>query len=173
MNRILQANIGGQVFPMEEPAYRKLDRYLNHIRRKQGADGSEIIADMEQRIAELLTDELGNKAFVSLPMVDRVIQTMGQPEDFDTDERRTYEAASDRGFPGFTRDTSNKILAGVCAGIGNRFDIDPLWVRLAFVVSVLLGGAGFLIYLILWILVPASGKKKAAEPVNHVNYAVK
>ena len=158
MNRILQANIGGQVFPMEEPAYRKLDRYLNHIRRKQGADGGEIIADMEQRIAELLTDELGNKAFVSLPMVDRVIQTMGQPEDFDTDERRTYEAASDRGFPVLPATLPTRSWL-VCAGIGNRFDIDPLWVRLAFVVSVLLGGAGFLIYLILWILVPASGKK--------------
>ena len=80
-------------------------------------------------------------------MVDRVIQTMGATWKILIPTKEGPMKPLPTGFPGFTRDTSNKILAGVCAGIGNRFDIDPLWVRLASW-SPYPGGAGFLIYLI-------------------------
>lgn len=53
------------------------------------------------------------------------------------------------------RDESNKIVAGVAAGLADYLDIDVVWVRLAFVLAVLLGFSGVLIYLILWIVVPA------------------
>ena len=158
MNKILQVNIGGTVFQMEEPAYRNLDRYLSHIRRnKRGADAAEILSDMEQRIAELLQEQQGQQAFVNATIVNRVIDTMGRPQDFDT-----YSQSGPTGgsrFPGFYRDTNNRFLGGVCSGIGNRFDIDALWVRLAFLVSFFVGGAGLLIYLILWILVPGLPKQ--------------
>jgi phage shock protein PspC (stress-responsive transcriptional regulator) len=160
MNRIVQANIGGQVFDLEEPAYKKLDRYLMHIRKRQATekDAEEILPDMEQRIAEHLKDKQGSKPFIDAAMVDQVIGIMGVPDDYYTYERKTYDSQADKGFPGFTRDTSNKWLGGVCSGLGNRFDIDPLWMRLAFLVSFFIGGAGFLIYIILWILVPAAKK---------------
>jgi phage shock protein PspC (stress-responsive transcriptional regulator) len=156
MNKILQVNIGGDVFQVEEPAYKKLDRYLSHIRRKQkGPDAREILLDMEQRIAELLREHQGDKAFIDSGIVETVINTMGRPEDFDT-----YDTAAGGGpnenprFPGFYRDTRNKFIGGVCSGLGLRFDIDPLWIRLAFLVSLFLGGTGLLVYLILWFLVP-------------------
>jgi phage shock protein PspC (stress-responsive transcriptional regulator) len=50
------------------------------------------------------------------------------------------------------RRDSNKIIAGVCGGLGEYFGIDPVLVRLAFVISVLMFGFGFLPYIILWIL---------------------
>lgn len=54
------------------------------------------------------------------------------------------------------RDTKNKVIAGVCAGIANEMGIDPLIVRMAFVLAVLLGfGSGILIYLLMLILMPA------------------
>jgi phage shock protein PspC (stress-responsive transcriptional regulator) len=52
------------------------------------------------------------------------------------------------------RSRSNRMLGGVCAGIGEFFDIDPTLVRLFFVFAFLLGGHGFLVYLALWLVVP-------------------
>lgn len=46
------------------------------------------------------------------------------------------------------------MIAGVCAGIGNRFGLSPFIVRVLFLVSCLLPGPQFVIYLALWILLP-------------------
>ncbi len=46
------------------------------------------------------------------------------------------------------------MVAGVCAGLGNYFDIDPTIVRILFVVIAFAGGASLLAYLIMWIIVP-------------------
>jgi len=45
-------------------------------------------------------------------------------------------------------------IAGVCAGLGDYFDLDPVLFRLFFLVSLLFGGLGALAYLVLWIMVP-------------------
>jgi phage shock protein C len=53
-----------------------------------------------------------------------------------------------------TRSTSNKWIAGVCGGLAERYGWNPSVVRLVFVVSCLLPGPQFLIYLAMWILIP-------------------
>ncbi len=55
---------------------------------------------------------------------------------------------------GLYRSKSDRMIAGVCGGLAKRFNISSTWVRLAFVLIVLLGGAGFLLYLILWVIMP-------------------
>ena len=50
-----------------------------------------------------------------------------------------------------------RVVAGVCAGIAAYFGIDPTLVRLAFAVFTIFGGAGVLIYLIAWIVIPEEG----------------
>ncbi len=52
------------------------------------------------------------------------------------------------------RRTSNKMIAGVCSGLADYFGIDPIFVRLAFVLSAILYGFGLLPYIVLWILMP-------------------
>jgi phage shock protein C len=52
------------------------------------------------------------------------------------------------------RSRNTRMLGGVCAGIGEFFDIDPTFVRLFFVFAFLLGGHGILVYLALWLVVP-------------------
>jgi phage shock protein PspC (stress-responsive transcriptional regulator) len=52
------------------------------------------------------------------------------------------------------RNTTNKILAGVCSGVGDYFSIDPVIIRLLWVVLTIFGGAGVLIYIIAWIIIP-------------------
>lgn len=55
------------------------------------------------------------------------------------------------------RGRANRILGGVCAGLARYFDTDPLLIRLIFIVITLAQGAGILLYLLLWILVPEEG----------------
>lgn len=52
------------------------------------------------------------------------------------------------------RPRHNRVIAGVCAGIAQRFGLTPWTVRLIFLVSCLLPGPQFLIYLALWLLLP-------------------
>ena len=53
------------------------------------------------------------------------------------------------------RNKSEKMIGGVCAGMAEYFDIDPVLIRLIFVVTAFHGGIGVLAYIILWIVVPA------------------
>jgi phage shock protein PspC (stress-responsive transcriptional regulator) len=53
------------------------------------------------------------------------------------------------------RPKSGRVIAGVCAGIANRFGWSPTVVRLVFVLSCLLPGPQFLLYIALWIFVPS------------------
>jgi phage shock protein C len=53
-----------------------------------------------------------------------------------------------------TRSESNRVIAGVAGGIAQRLGINSTLVRLAWVVSVIFGGFGILIYLVLWIVLP-------------------
>ena len=50
--------------------------------------------------------------------------------------------------------SKDKMIAGVCAGIGDYLDIDPTIVRIAFVLLAFAGGAAILAYLIMWVIVP-------------------
>lgn len=59
-----------------------------------------------------------------------------------TEARRLYRSRTDR------------VVAGVAGGLGEYFAIDPIWVRIGFVLLTIGGGAGILIYLIMWLLVP-------------------
>ena len=53
------------------------------------------------------------------------------------------------------RDTQNKVIGGVCAGLANYFDMDVALVRVIFAIALLGFGAGFWLYVILWIVLPA------------------
>jgi phage shock protein C len=59
-----------------------------------------------------------------------------------------------------TRSRTNKIIAGVCGGIANYFKIDPVFIRLAFVLLFLFKGSGILIYIIAWIIIPLEPEEK-------------
>jgi phage shock protein C len=56
--------------------------------------------------------------------------------------------------PRLYRSATDKVIAGVCGGLAAYFKIDPVLVRLAFVVFAIAGGASLLLYIILWIAVP-------------------
>lgn len=52
------------------------------------------------------------------------------------------------------RSRDERVIAGVCGGLGTYFGVDPVWFRVAFVVLTIGGGSGFLIYLVSWLVIP-------------------
>lgn len=53
------------------------------------------------------------------------------------------------------RSKQDRVIAGVCGGLGRFFGIDPIWFRLAFVIAALPGGVpGILPYIVCWIIIP-------------------
>jgi len=69
------------------------------------------------------------------------------------------------------RDTSSKVIGGVCSGLGNYLNIDPVIVRVIFVLLALFGGGGVIIYILLWIFVPEQSLHQyhQAENMGNIN----
>lgn len=82
-----------------------------------------------------------------------------------------------------TRDTKNAVLAGVCAGFANYFGVDPVLIRLAFVLMVVLNGLGLVAYVVGWVIMPradkdagssgASGTAAATDPAGRIVESVR
>jgi phage shock protein PspC (stress-responsive transcriptional regulator) len=181
MNKTININLGGFFFHIDEEAYQKLRRYLASISKSLSEDPqgkNEIIADIEARISELLSEKItDSRQVVNESDIEDIIVIMGQPEDYAEAE----EAYSDASYS-YTRnkasgkklfrDGDDKFLGGVASGIAHYFNIDTIWVRLLFLITTLAGfGAGILVYIALWILLPeakttAEKLQMEGEPVN-------
>jgi phage shock protein PspC (stress-responsive transcriptional regulator) len=163
MKKTITINISGSVFHIEDDAFEQLQAYLQQLNRYFSAQdgGQEILQDIESRIAELLQEKIkkeGKEAITS-EWVNEVIVRMGKPEDFGDQEESTSsnrpETKSVRNKKRFYRDDENRILGGVCSGLGVYLNIDPVFIRILFVLLVFVGvGISAIIYLILWIVVP-------------------
>lgn len=162
MNKTISINLGGFFFHIDEDAYQKLSRYFDAVKRSLSPDGrDEIMKDIESRIAELFQERIQNdKQVIGLVEIDAVIGIMGQPEDYKIDEETTnsYNVNtfnSKSAAKKLYRDKENSIIGGVASGFGHYFNIDPVWIRLLFVIIVVAGfGSPILIYLILMIIIP-------------------
>ncbi|MFO7722708.1 MAG: PspC domain-containing protein [Bacteroidales bacterium] len=156
MKKSFSVNISGIIFQIDEDAYDKLNRYLDrlnlHFANTEGKE--EIIADIEQRIAEMLVAKLGDQhRIVTLTQIEEVIRLLGEPADFD--DNISEPVSSERRYRRrLYRDSEDKVLGGVAGGMGAYFNTDPLWFRIAFIVFTFVGGSGVLVYLILWLIVP-------------------
>jgi phage shock protein PspC (stress-responsive transcriptional regulator) len=162
MNKTVNINLANRLFHIDEGAYLKMQRYLESVKRSfantPGSD--EIMADIEARIAELFYEKLENeRQVITQKEVDEVIAIMGQPEDYIVDEDIFEDeppvAQRTRRPKKFYRDTDNKYVAGVSSGLGHYFNVDPLWMRLLWIVLTIASSGGFiLLYGLLWLLVP-------------------
>ena len=157
MKKTFTVNIGHSIFNIDEDAYEILNRYLDSIKSYFITIESEgeIIKDFELRIAENFSfNTSDNKKSIDLKDVKSMIEIMGTLDDFkevygndQSDENHTNEDFDNKLY----RDSSNRILGGVCSGIAQYFKIDPIIVRIIFF---LFSGLGLIAYLILWIGVP-------------------
>ncbi|MDF1518549.1 MAG: PspC domain-containing protein, partial [Lutibacter sp.] len=181
MNKTININLGGIFFHIDELAYQKLKLYLDAIRRSlsddpQGRD--EILNDIELRIGELLSERITNdRMVINESDIDEITKIMGRPEDYSVDEelfedepKLSQKTTSKKLF----RDSDDKFLGGVCSGLAHYFGMDVIWMRLLWLILFFFFGTGFLIYLLLWILIPqaettAEKLQMKGEPVNISN----
>jgi len=161
MNKTLTINLANSIFNIDENAYNALQRYLEAVKKYlTGTKGNEeILADVEARIAELFTEKMtADKQVIVLSDVEAIIQVMGQPEDYSIDEDifdEDYKQPKTKTqVKKLYRDPESKLLGGVCSGIGHYLSIDPIWVRLLFIIFLFGGGFSVITYIILWIIVP-------------------
>ncbi len=186
MNKTVIININGIIFHIEEDAYDKLSKYLATIKGYfNDSDGrDEIMSDIEARIAELLQEKVNAvKQVIILADVDEVIAKMGRPEEYANDQESAGNTNSssrpisaDYNNYGYKRrrvfrDPDDKVLGGVCSGIANHFDFDPIYMRAAFAILFFVFGSGFLLYILLWIIIPkaqttAEKLEMRGEPIN-------
>lgn len=180
MNKTININLGGIFFHIDEVAYQKLKRYLDAIRKSlsddpQGQD--EIINDIEHRIGELLSERITNdRQVINENDIDEITKIMGKPEDYLVDEelfedepntKRSTNTSTKKLF----RDGDDKFLGGVCSGLAHYVGIEVIWMRIIWLILLFGFGIGFLIYPLLWILIPqaettAEKLQMKGEPVN-------
>ena len=183
MNKTININLGGTFFHIDENAYNHLRSYLEAVRATLSPEDSitEIMDDIEARIAELFNESITNKdQVITLGRVKEVIEIMGQPEAFDPDndaaQNNTKNAHAEPKTPKqLFRDDENKYLGGVASGLGHYLGVDCLWIRLIWLMLFFLSsGTFFMIYILFWILVPAAKTtsdklKMKGEPINISN----
>lgn len=178
MKKIININFHSRVIPIEESAYEILQQYIASLRRyfanEEGRD--EIISDIENRFAELFYDLLKKgAACVTDADVNAIIASMGRPEELEEEDggpqpqsassQQQAGSTAGQGQPNWQyaageeprrlfRASNDKILGGVCAGLANYLRLDPAIVRIIFVLITFGWGAGFLLYIVLWIVLP-------------------
>lgn len=195
MKKTVSINIGSIIFHIEEDGYDRLKNYLDSINKYFSSfeDSSEIIADIESRIAEIFLSKLANgRQTVNIEDVEELISTMGTTKDF----QATIESDDENDRPGepgssakeataqestendsqkskrICRDTKRRILGGVAAGIAHYYSIDPLWIRLLFV-ALLINFLNFhtsLVvfgaYIVLWVVLPPNAELEEDKRVK-------
>lgn len=164
MKKTLIINISNSIVHIEEDAYDVLTKYLLSIKNHFSgtADNLEIVTDIENRIAELLLEKLKlqQKQVINLVDVEDIILTMGTVNDFVNDEL-DLESPVQSSPKRLYRDIDNKVLGGVIAGLSHYLNLNVKWIRVFFLLSILLFGTGFFLYILMWIIVPPA--KTASE----------
>ncbi|MBI9069909.1 MAG: PspC domain-containing protein [Salinivirgaceae bacterium] len=187
MTQTISINLGGLLFHIDDEAYEILKTYLQAIEKQfiNETEKKDIIQDIEARIAELFAERINrNKDLVSVDDVNAVISIMGEPHDFieeDENQKSTsgtsYKrtSASKRMY----RNPDDRLLGGVCGGLGAYFQTDSWIFRVIFILLFFLFFGG-IIYLILWIAIPeattsAQKLEMRGEPitVENIKNAVK
>lgn len=186
MKKVVNVSVGGSSFSLDEDAYARLSAYFDHFRSRLDRDTrsarEEVMADLEDRIAELFDQGIGGASYrvVNLALVTRVVEQLGMPDGSIEPEspsgnegagggERTGGCGAAGTGPDFTysggsggagrrlfRDLDNKTIGGVCAGLAAFLNVDITLVRIVALLTMLLYGSGFLVYLVLWIVVPVA-----------------
>lgn len=172
-------SLAGYAFTIETDAYEELGAYLSDIRTCFSSDDSadEIVADIEERIAELLRERCIAGMVVDLPMILDIKKRIGNPkelaqEDADASfkpeaeqaEQPKQEKKTEKKNKRIYRNIDERVLGGVCAGLGTYFGLDKVLFRIIFLVLFFISIISneeivlfpILAYICLWIAMPAA-----------------
>ena len=173
MDKAININLGGTLFHIDEEAYRILREYLQAISLKfrNTPGGNETVDDIESRIAEIFLSQKSTAGVISRANVEDMIYIIGKPEDFSQpeDEKPGPVYGSTYGKKLY-RNPDDRILGGICGGIGTYLNSDPVWFRLFFVLFALMFGIGIFVYLALWIALPSAETESLKKEMYGKSY---
>ncbi|MBQ9660053.1 MAG: PspC domain-containing protein [Bacteroidales bacterium] len=185
MKEVEKVSLGGYAFTLDEDAAQLAGEYLGELERYYNGreGGREILEGIEERMAELIHEKCGREGVASRSIIEGIISLLGRPEDIE-EAGESGPQGSHSGPQGghsgldpepprpkrkLYRDMSDKVVAGVCSGLGIYLNVDKVLFRLLFALLTLLPAVPFLhhglrhtgfvlsapvIYLILWICMP-------------------
>ncbi|MCP4522915.1 MAG: PspC domain-containing protein [Candidatus Gracilibacteria bacterium] len=164
--------INSQEFTVSETSEKFLKKYLErmHTFIQENNIETEVYEDIEERIAEIFS-ESHDKNISDKKVID-IVNEIGEPDEIFselTEERhnKNIDTESNRfnindhlhhNNEPLSRDSQNGIFFGVCYGIAKKYNFDPLWVRLAFILGTFMWGMTLIAYIALIFLLP--NKKK-------------
>ena len=135
MKEVIKVSIAGIAFALDKEAHKVIETYLNTLRNgyADNPDGSEIVADIEARIAELILTAQPADRVVERELTDKIVAQLGYPDDFEP-VAETKSRMQKRLY----RSAHGQKIGGVCSGLGVYFGIDPSWIRLGLFVPLML-----------------------------------
>ena len=197
MKEVMNIGIGGKSFVVETSAYEILKDYLELFSSKiKPGESSEVMEDIESRIAELCSENISAyKNVVTESIVVKIVTQLGLPNGESYIPFQGAAAGAAKGATGAStgtsagssagsatgtsgaysgaagaaygagaeeqsvpkklfRDSDDKMIGGVCSGLGFYLGADPVLVRVLFLIALLFGTLGFWVYLIIWIVAP-------------------
>jgi phage shock protein PspC (stress-responsive transcriptional regulator) len=139
MKKVISIHLNNKMFHIEEDAYAYLNNALSGQWKKQ---------ELEAQVAERLEQKLiGSKIVVTYPDAVDVLYQLGfSASDYQAPSSNLREKR-------LSRQPNDKMIGGVCTGLGEFFEIDPVIFRVLFVLGFFMFW-GFIAYIILWIIVP-------------------
>lgn len=168
MKEITRIHLAKTPYDIELDAKEVLQKYLSEIKQMMGSEDT--MYEIEARMVELLGERgVQNNGIITMSDVEDLRSKMGLPKEFSDSESNEDSQAdltpSNSPVKRLMRDTDNAIFGGVCAGIAAYWGINPLWVRLLFIISPFITfGTALLVYIIIWISLPEA--KTAAEKLQ-------
>ena len=141
MKKVFSIHLDSKVFQIEEDAYTLINGVMSGQWKKE---------EFEAQLAEALSQKLNSaKTYITYPdTVDALYQLGVSTSEFQSST--TADWRSKRLY----RQPKDKMIAGICTGLGEYFGIDPVIARILFVISLFMFTMGFWLYVILWIIVP-------------------
>lgn len=155
MDKINRIHLAKVPYEISITAQEDLKSYLHNINKQLDSDlAEETMADIEMRITEILNDRGVNKNDVITDKdIKAIKEQLGSPEQFSEEIPDIKNEQSTKSRKLF-RDTDTALIGGVSGGLGNYLNLDPVLIRVAFILLTLLWGLGLLVYILLWIMVP-------------------
>jgi phage shock protein PspC (stress-responsive transcriptional regulator) len=168
MQKVVGVNLNGNAYQIEEAGYAALRAYLERAeaRLANNPDKAEIVADLEQAIADKCGARLGaHKTVVTAAEIDQILGEMGPVDAGDATAGAAKGAADADAHDGSTATPAaskrlyqirdGAMISGVCNGIAAYFDIDVTIVRIVFAVLALVSkGLFLLVYIALMLIIP-------------------
>lgn len=158
MKKVVEVNIGGINFTIEDDAYVQLKTYLTRFEASlPKEDAKEIMEDVEARVAEIFQKEIRYpNQVIGSDSVKKVIECLGEVGSNTSTDNQSESKTESKMKTGkkLYRNMDDRVCAGVCSGLAAYFDIDVTIIRAIFVVVFLFGGSAFFAYIILWVIMP-------------------